>query len=88
MDKEYMLSMVKVRIAELESIYRGYFDTDKGPSKTYMGSACLRSRTLKDINTLKLIEYLLMYCPDTMIIDDPTITAAFDRLAEPRRLKR
>ena len=87
MNKEYMLALIRDRIKELEKIYRDYFDTDNGPSKSHSGSACLRSRTLKDMGTLKLIEYLLVYCPDSMEIVSEDITKAFDRLVEPRRLR-
>lgn len=87
MNKEYMLTLIRERIKQLEITYRSYFDTDNGPSKSYHGSACMRSRTLKDMNTLKLIEYLLMYCPDTMEIVSEELIKAFDRLTEPRRLK-
>lgn len=87
MNKEYMLALIRERIEQLEAKYRSYFDLDNGPSKTYYGSACLRSRTKKDIDTLKLLEYLLMYCPNTMIIENENLIKAFDRLTEPRRKK-
>jgi hypothetical protein len=87
MNKEYMLTLIRERIEQLEVIYRKYFDTENGPSKSYRGSACMRSRTKKDLGTLKLLEYLLMYCPDSMEIESEEITKAFDRLVEPRRLE-
>lgn len=87
MNKEYMLRLIKERIAQLEKKYREYCNTDTGPSKSYMGSACLRSRVKKDINTLKLLECILFFCPDSMTIDNADAEAAFDRLVEPRRLK-
>lgn len=87
MNKEYMLKVCQERIKELQSKYRLYFDTDKGPSKSISGAACIRSRILKDIRTLKLLEYLLMYCPDTMSIDNQELQDAFDRLTEPRKLR-
>ena len=87
MDKKYMLIAICNRIAELEKQYRKYFDQETGPSKTYYGAACMRSRIKKELETLKLIQYLLMYCPDTMEIDSAELTAVFDRLVEPRRHK-
>lgn len=82
-----MLEMLRQRIKILEINYRKYFDTDIGPSKSKSGAACMRSRIKKDLEVLKLIEYLLMYCPDTMSIDSSSICAAFDKLVEPRELK-
>lgn len=87
MNKEYMLSVIKERIKALESEYRKYFDLDNGPSKSYSGAACIRSRIKKDLGVLKLIEYLLVYCPDTMEIVNDELCNVFDRLVEPRRLK-
>ena len=87
MNKEYMLALTRERIAQLEAKYREYFDLDNGPSKSYSGASCIRSRIKKDLGTLKLIEYLLVYCPDSMSIESDDITQAFDRLTEPRRLK-
>lgn len=82
-----MLAQVRYRIKQLESEYRQYFDTDNGPSTSKSGAACIRSRITKDLGTLHLIEYLLMYCPDTMLIDSDDICKAFDRLTEPRKLR-
>jgi hypothetical protein len=87
MNKEYLMNLVRQRITELESAYRSYFDLDNGPSKSYSGAACARSRIKKDLGTLRLLEYLLMYCPDSMTIDNQEICDAFDRLTEPRKLK-
>lgn len=87
MNKEFMLAQVRYRIKQLESEYRQYFDTDNGPSTSKSGAACIRSRITKDLGTLHLIEYLLMYCPDTMLIDSDDICKAFDRLTEPRKLR-
>lgn len=87
MNKEYMLNLIQFRIKELEKIYRVYFDTENGPSKSVTGSACLRSRTKKDLGTLRLLEYILKHCSDTITLDDEELVIAFDRLVEPRRLK-
>lgn len=87
MNKEFMLAQVRYRIKQLETEYRQYFDTDNGPSTSKSGAACIRSRITKDLGTLHLIEYLLMYCPDTMLIDSSDICKAFDRLTEPRKLR-
>ena len=87
MDKEYMLTAIRGRITELEVQYRKYFDQETGPSKTYYGAACMRSRVKKELDTLKLIQYLLLYCPNTMEIESAELTAVFDRLVEPRRHK-
>lgn len=86
MNKAYMLEMVRQRIKILEAKYREYFDTN-GPSKSISGAACIRSRIKKDLGVLQLLEYLLLYCPDTMEIDNSNLCAAFDRLVEPRELK-
>lgn len=87
MNKEYMLRLIKERIAQLEKKYREYCNIDSGPSRTYSGSACMRSRVKKDISTLKLLECILFYCPDSMSVNNPDAEEAFDRLVEPRRLK-
>ena len=87
MNKEYLLSMVRTRIKQVEEEYRKYFDLDNGPSKSYSGAACIRSRLKKDLGILHLLEYLIMYCPDTMQIDNEDLCNSFDRLVEPRKLK-
>ena len=86
MNKDDMLALIRIRISELESEYRKYFDTDNGPSKSYSGSACLRSRVKKDLGTLKLLEYLILRCADSVILNIEN-EAAFNRLVEPRRLR-
>lgn len=83
MDKEYMLLMIRARIKEVETKYRAYFDTD-GPSKSKAGAAVNRSKCLKEMRYLHLIEYLILRCPDTLTIDGE-LCEAFDRLTEPRR---
>ena len=87
MDRDYMLQSVRIRIEELQKKYREYFDTDNGPSRSVSGAACIRSRILKDLGTLKLIEYLLVSCSSKMTIDNEELCRAFDRLVEPRKLK-
>lgn len=87
MNREYLLQVVANRIKELQVEYRKYFDTDNGPSKSFSGAACIRSRIRKDLGTLKLIQYLLEYCPDTMVIESKDIIDAVDRLVEPRKLR-
>lgn len=84
MDKEYMLQTIKIRIKELEKKYREYFSTDNGPSSSKSGAACMRSRIKKDLDVLKLLEALLMYCPATMVIDNENLERVFNRLTEPR----
>lgn len=81
MNKEWMLQICRQRIKELQQKYRLYFDST-GPSKSLSGQACLRSRIMKDIRTLKLLEYLLSYCPDSMLIEDQEICGAFDKLTK------
>lgn len=87
MKKDYLLRMIRQRITELETKYRDYFDLDTGNSKSYSGAACMRSRIKKDLGTLKLLECLVMYCPNTMRLDNQEICDAFERLVEPRILK-
>ena len=87
MDKQFLLEAIKTRIEELVKKYRSYCDTENGPSKSTSGSACLRSRTKKDMDTLKLLEYLIMWCPDSFEITDKEIQDIMDRYIEPRRLK-
>lgn len=87
MNKEFMLAQVRYRIKQLEAEYRKYFDLDDGPSKSVSGAACIRSRIMKDLGILHLIDYLLMYCPDDMVIESETVCKAFDRLTEPRKLR-
>ena len=86
MNKEDMLALIRIRIEELESEYRKYFDTENGPSKSYSGSACLRSRVKKDLGTLKLLEYLILRCDGSVTLNEEN-EPAFNRLVEPRRLK-
>lgn len=87
MDKDFILKQIKARLDELIKKYREYCDTENGPSRSTSGSACLRSRTKKDIDTLKLIEYLVMWCPSSFEIDDEEIENIMNRFLEPRRLK-
>lgn len=82
MDKQYMLSMLSQRIEELEALYRGYFDFT---SYTYGSAASMRSRIKKQLYQARLLEYLIMRCPDTMTIEDKDLCQAFDMLVEPRR---
>lgn len=87
MNKKYILQKIKERINQLNEQYRKYFDTVNGPSKSVSGSACLRSRITKDLATLRLIEYCVMFCPDNFDLNSPDLEKAFDRLTEPRRLR-
>lgn len=86
MNKEYLLSVIKQRIKQVESEYRKYFDLENGPSKSYSGAACMRSRLKKDLGTLRLLEHIITNCKD-ITLDDDDLCNAFDRLVEPRRLK-
>lgn len=86
MNKEYLLSVIRQRIKQVESEYRKYFDLENGPSKSYSGAACMRSRLKKDLGTLRLLEYIITNCND-ITLDDDELCNAFDRLVEPRRLK-
>ena len=83
MDKEYMRDMLRARLKEGETKYRACFDTD-GPSKSKAGAAVNRSRCLKEMRILHLIEYLVLRCPDTLTIDGD-LCEAFDQLTEPTR---
>lgn len=85
MDKEYMLETLRRVIPEMEAKYRSLFDTN-GSSKSVKGAAVNRSKRKKLLDLAKLIEYLLMYCPDNMEITNPDLCKAFDRLTEPRRI--
>lgn len=87
MEKEYLLKVIRLRIKQLEEEYRKYFDLTNGPSKSYSGAACIRSRLKKDLGTLHLLNYLVTLCPDTMCIDNTDLCSTIDRLVEPRRLK-
>lgn len=88
MNKQYLLAAIRQRIAQVESEYRKYFDLENGPSKSYSGASCMRSRLKKDLGTLRLLEYLVLRCPDDMTLpDNDELVKAFDRLVEPRRLK-
>lgn len=81
-----MLEAVRRRIGQLEDLYRGYCNgkSSAGVNLTYGGAATLRSNTKRDLGLLHLMEYLLLYCPDTIIIDDADVQKVFDRLTEPR----
>lgn len=85
MDKEYMLETLKRVIPEMEAKYRSLFSTD-GSSKSIKGAAVNRSKRKRLLDLAKLIEYLLMYCPEDMVITNPDLCHAFDRLTEPRRI--
>lgn len=86
MTKAYLISTIDIRIKELTAKYRTYFD-ENGPSQSKSGRACMRSRVLKDIDTLKLFKYILKACPDSFEISDPNICLTMDKFIEPRRLK-
>ena len=77
MNKEYMLKEIRALIAELQKQYRSYFSNEEN---TVGSNASQRSRTKRALDRAKLVEYLLMYCPDTMTIDDQDICDAFDKL--------
>jgi hypothetical protein len=77
MNKEYMLKEIRTLIVELQKQYRSYFNNE---NNTVGSNASQRSRTERALGRAKLIEYLLMYCPDTMVIDDQDICDAFDKL--------
>ena len=77
MNKEYMLKEIRTLIAELQKQYRSYFSNE---NNTAGSNASQRSRTKRALDRAKLVEYLLMYCPDTMVIDDQDICDAFDKL--------
>ena len=77
MNKEYMLKEIRTLIAELQKQYRSYFNNE---NNTDGSNASQRSRTKRALDRAKFIEYLLMYCPDTMVIDDLDICDAFDKL--------
>lgn len=87
MNKEYILNMVRARIKQVEEEYRRYFDLENGPSRSYSGAACARSRLKKDLGMLRLLDYLVRHCPDTLQIDNEDLCNSFDRLVEPRELK-
>lgn len=85
MDKKYMLETLKYTIPEMEAKYRSLFSTD-GSSKSIKGAAVNRSKRKRLLDLAKLIEYLLMYCPDNMEISNADLCHVFDRLTEPRRI--
>ena len=83
MNKEYMLEQLKIAIPLMEAKYRSLFDTS-GSSWSSKGAAVNRSKRKRLLDLAKLIEYLLMYCPESMFIDNSDLCSAFDRLVEPR----
>lgn len=87
MSKKYMIEATNFRIKELEKEYRKYFDTDNGPSRSLSGAACIRSRIKKDLGILRLLDYLLKFCPENMQVTDAEMMQVFDRYTEPRKLK-
>ena len=84
MNKQYMLAVIKIRLKDVERKYRACFDTN-GPSKSKSGATVNRSRCMKEIRTLRLIEHLILRCPDTLTIDNEELCKAFDQLTEPGR---
>lgn len=82
MDRDYMLSVIKECVDNLEKEYRHYFAPE---NQTANGAANLRSRVKKDLGLAKLIEYLLLRCPKDMTVDNADICSAFDRLTERAR---
>ena len=86
MNKDYLLRVIRERIKQVEEEYRKYFDLENGPSKSYSGAACIRSRLKKDLGTLRLLEYCICHC-SSITLDNDDLINAFDRLVEPRKLK-
>lgn len=82
MDREYMLSVIKECIENLEKEYRSYFSRE---DRTENGSATMRYRMKRDLGISKLIEYLLLRCPKGMTVDNADICAAFDKITERAR---
>jgi len=81
MTKNDMIMLIDMRIPELESAYRSYFDESK---HTYKSRKSMRSSTLKDLGTLKLIRHLLKSCGDVEITDS-LMLRTIERLTEPQR---
>lgn len=86
MNKKYMLEVLRQRMHDVESKYRACFDTD-GPSKSKAGAAVNRARCLKELRVLRLLEYFILRCPDTLTMDNADLCTAFDQLTEPSRRK-
>lgn len=85
MDRDWMLAQLRIAIPEMETKYRSLFDTS-GSSKSIKGAAVNRSKRKRLLDLAKLIEYLLLRCPDNITVDNPDMCHAFDRLVEPRRI--
>lgn len=86
MDKEFMLTQLKLAIDRLTKQYRKSFTVD-GTSSTYNSATVKRSKTKKELYLAKLIYHLLILCPNDIRIDDDDECDAFDRLTEPRSKK-
>lgn len=85
MNKEYMLAVVRKRIAYLSKCYTAAVNnkTIDGRDLTLNGAGSKRARLKRDIQILILLqELLLRYSGD--VIDNEDACEAFDKLVEPR----
>ena len=84
MDKEYMLALVKYRLSVLQARYKKacVCKDEKGNVITAGAAAAIRTQSKRDIQLLKLIEWLLSFSRDFTIEDEEAIDG-FHRLVQP-----
>ena len=85
MDKDYMLVLVRERIEQLQQRYKlaARCRDDNGELITNGAAAAIRTQCKRDLQILKVIEQLLLYCSSSLYLDDEDIIAGFHRLCEP-----
>lgn len=85
MDKEYMLELIRARLKVLDKRLKAALNqqNEQGEAITYGAAAAIRTLTLRDIGTLKVMEQVLCWSKARMYIDDEDLIQAFHRLTEP-----
>ena len=88
MDRDYMLYMIKDRMEYLHNAYvKACAHKDaSGNVISYSNARAIRYNSKKDLNMLKLLEYLIDNSDITELADDD-MKDAFSKFVEPRVLR-
>lgn len=86
MNKEYMLELVRTRIAELEKRYKLACSCkdDNGNDITQGAASAIRTLSKKDLQILMIMEQLLFFTYKDFFLDDDDLIEGFHRLVEPK----